>query len=238
MQLHRRKPAKNSFIRASHSSDRIPRTVVLRGCSPSPRTVVYPRLGSSAPHTIRPTWLHAMAPAHITQGSTVTYSVHSRRYFPPSVEEAAVNACISACAVASCNVSTRLCPRPTMRPPATTTAPIGTSCRSNACRASFIAMRMNFSSAPRCSCSVICPSSSNGPAIGRCRPECRNPASGCRHAYRDPASGPQPGTLKFPHPACREIGTIPVYRPSPRFFPNCCRFSYLISYFCDSLPQK
>ena len=201
MQLHRRKPAKNSFIRASHSSDRIPRTVVLRGCSPSPRTVVYPRLGSSAPHTIRPTWLHAMAPAHITQGSTVTYSVHSRRYFPPSVEEAAVNACISACAVASCNVSTRLCPRPTMRPPATTT-------------------------------------SSNGPAIGRCRPECRNPASGCRHAYRDPASGPQPGTLKFPHPACREIGTIPVYRPSPRFFPNCCRFSYLISYFCDSLPQK
>ena len=31
-----------------------------------------------------------MAPAHITQGSTVTYNVHSFRYFPPSTLAAAV----------------------------------------------------------------------------------------------------------------------------------------------------
>ena len=89
----------------------------------------------------------------MTHGSTVTYKRHSFRYFPPIAPVAAVSACISARAVASCNVSTRLCPRPTTRSPATTTAPIGTSSLFNACRASFIAMRMNFSS--RCCCAAL-----------------------------------------------------------------------------------
>ena len=48
-------------------------------------------------------------------------------------------------------VSTRLWPRPTTAPSATTTAPIGTSCSFNALRASFSARRMNFSSVFRCS---------------------------------------------------------------------------------------
>ena len=34
----------------------------------------------------------AIAPAHITQGSTVTYKVHSFRYFPPRTLAAAVMA--------------------------------------------------------------------------------------------------------------------------------------------------
>ena len=46
--------------------------------------------------TTRPTWLHAIAPAHMMQGSTVTYNVHSDKYLPPTVEAAAVRACISA----------------------------------------------------------------------------------------------------------------------------------------------
>ena len=52
-------------------------------------------------------------------GSTVTYSVQSFRYLPPSVEDAAVRACISACAVGSESVSTRLWPRPMTAPRAT-----------------------------------------------------------------------------------------------------------------------
>ena len=58
---------------------------------------------------------------------------------------------ISAWAVGSESVSTRLWPRPTTAPSATTTAPIGTSCSFNALRASFSARRMNFSSVFRCS---------------------------------------------------------------------------------------
>ena len=59
---------------------------------------------------------------------------------------AAVRACISAWAVGSASVSTRLCPRPMTASPATTTAPMGTSCSFNAFCASFSARRMNFSS--------------------------------------------------------------------------------------------
>ena len=57
---------------------------------------------------MRPIWLHANAPAHIGQGSTVTYKVQSLRYLPPIVEAAAVMACNSACAVTSTKVSTKL----------------------------------------------------------------------------------------------------------------------------------
>ena len=60
-------------------------------------------------------------------------------------------ACISAWAVGSARVSTRLCPRPITAPPATTTAPMGTSCCFNAFCASFSARRMNFSSVSCCS---------------------------------------------------------------------------------------
>ena len=69
--------------------------------------------------------------------------------FPPAACMAAVRACISACAVESRSVSTRLCPRPTIRPDATTTAPIGTSSSFNALRASEIAARIKNSSSCR-----------------------------------------------------------------------------------------
>ena len=55
-----------------------------------------PRLGSMAPYTMRPIWAQFRAPAHIGQGSTVTYKVHSGRYFPPMASVAAVMAIISA----------------------------------------------------------------------------------------------------------------------------------------------
>ena len=63
------------------------------------------------------------------QGSSVTYIVHSVRYFVPSVSQAAVIAIISAWAVGSFNCSTILCPLPTTRPLLTMTAPTGTSFR-------------------------------------------------------------------------------------------------------------
>ena len=50
-----------------------------------------------------------MAPAHMMQGSTVTYNVQSCRYFPPNSLAAMVIACISACAVTSLSVSVVVC---------------------------------------------------------------------------------------------------------------------------------
>ena len=65
--------------------------------------------------TLNDVTAQAIAPAHITQGSTVTYKVHSFRYFPPRTLAAAVMACISAWAVTSFSVSVRLCARAMIR---------------------------------------------------------------------------------------------------------------------------
>ena len=72
------------------------------------------------------------APAHIMQGSTVTNRVQSFRYFPPKYSDAAVMACISACAVTSERRSVRLWARAMMRSPHTITAPTGISSSSKA----------------------------------------------------------------------------------------------------------
>ena len=132
-------PRRGCRARPSFSDGRPPRNNV---CNPS---------WDRRHPTPRPTCAQPMAPAHIMHGSTVTYNVHPCRYLPPRVDAAAVRACISAWAVGSESVSTRLWPRPTTAPSATTTAPIGTSCSFNALRASFSARRMNFSSVFRCS---------------------------------------------------------------------------------------
>ena len=53
-------------------------------------------LGVGGAHHDAADLLHAMAPAHIRHGSTVTYKVQPLRYLPPKVCSAAVMACISA----------------------------------------------------------------------------------------------------------------------------------------------
>ena len=99
-----------------------------------------------APYTMRPTWAQFRAPAHIGQGSTVTYKVQSVRYLPPMASVAAVMATISAWAVVSISRSVILCPRPITRPRDTMTAPMGISPAARAACASRSASRMNFSS--------------------------------------------------------------------------------------------
>ena len=95
---------------------------------------------------MRPICDQFRAPAHIGQGSTVTYSVQSLRYLAPTASVAAVMAIISAWAVASCRRSVMLCPLPRMRPRETMTAPMGISPSSAAFRASRSASPMYFSS--------------------------------------------------------------------------------------------
>ena len=131
-----------------HSGSKTPDKTVHFGCNAFGAKTVKPRFSSAAPYTTRFTCAHPIAPAHITQGSTVTYSVHCVRYFPPSVFVAAVIACISAWAVTSSSVSVRLCPRPTTCPSATITHPTGTSPIANAFFASASASciyRISFS---------------------------------------------------------------------------------------------
>ena len=95
---------------------------------------------------MRPTCAQFKAPAHIGQGSTVTYKVQSVKYFPPMASVAAVTATISAWAVVSCSRSVMLCPRPMTRPRQTMTAPMGISPAARAAPASRKASRMYFSS--------------------------------------------------------------------------------------------
>ena len=59
-----------------------------------------PPFASAAPKTPRATRVCTIAPAHIGQGSFVTYKVQSVRRQSPTASSADVNASISACAVA------------------------------------------------------------------------------------------------------------------------------------------
>ena len=88
------------------------------------------------------------APAHITHGSSVTYSVQSTRRQCPTAAAASRSASTSACAVGSPVSSRSLCRRAITTPSRTTTAPIGTSSCASAARASSSAIDMNDRSAP------------------------------------------------------------------------------------------
>ena len=86
-----------------------------------------------------------MAPLHIGHGSNVTNNSQSSNRQLPKTWFACLIALISACKVASCSFSRKLCPRPIISPFRTTTAPIGTSSLSYAFCASFKASLMNIS---------------------------------------------------------------------------------------------
>ena len=70
-----------------------------------------PSLGSQAPRTTRSTLASIAAPAHMGQGSMVTYSSASTSRQLPSIEAARRTATISAWAVGSTSCSRRLCAR-------------------------------------------------------------------------------------------------------------------------------
>ena len=86
------------------------------------------------------------SPAHMGQGSRVTYRVHWSKNLPPKNSDAEVKACISACAVKSRSRSHRLWARAMTWPCATITAPTGTSSNSAARSASCRARRMKRTS--------------------------------------------------------------------------------------------
>lgn len=65
-------PLKKSFISWAHSSSRMPPVTSQRGWSARGAYSRYPRFTSGAPYTTLRTCAHPKAPAHITQGSTVT----------------------------------------------------------------------------------------------------------------------------------------------------------------------
>ena len=87
-----------------------------------------------------------MAEAHITQGSSVTYSVVPFSRYPPSARAAARSASISACAVGSQPEIGRFAPVATTTSPRTRTAPTGTSPAARALRAASSALRMKSTS--------------------------------------------------------------------------------------------
>src|SRR4051812_9877299 len=105
-----------------------------------------PALGSGVPNTTRGTRASTIAPAHIAQGSRVTYMTESRTRHDSTARAASRRAMISACAVGSCRNSRSLRPTPMTSPSRTTTAPIGTSSCSSARSASRRASRMKYSS--------------------------------------------------------------------------------------------
>ena len=76
---------------------------------------------------------------HMEHGSRVTTSEQSVSRHEPAVSLARLMASISACAVASCRISTSLCARLIILPSATITAPTGTSPRAAAFSASVSA---------------------------------------------------------------------------------------------------
>src|SRR3954453_11946370 len=105
-----------------------------------------PALGSGVPNTTRGTRASTMAPAHIAQGSRVTYMTESSTRHDSTARAASRKAMISACAVGSCRSSRSLPPAPMTSPSWTSTAPIGTSSCSRARSASRRASRMKYSS--------------------------------------------------------------------------------------------
>lgn len=106
------------------------------GCSTDGERRENPRWESGAPITNVPNCAHAKAPAHMVQGSMVTYRVHSFKYLPPKYELAMVTASISACAVTSFSFSVSLCALAIILSLHTTMAPMGISPSSAACLAS------------------------------------------------------------------------------------------------------
>src|SRR5690606_32252680 len=81
------------------------RLSVVLGWSTRPGILPSPRVGSAAPEWSSPDRVQKLAPARITQGARVTYSLHSLRYLAPKVLDAVVMAKISAWAVTSVSFS-------------------------------------------------------------------------------------------------------------------------------------
>src|SRR5581483_11000303 len=106
-----------------------------------------PARGSNAPKTTRPSLASTMAPAHWAQGSRVTYMVASTRRSEPTRSSAWRMASSSAWAVGSCRWTVSLWASASTSPSCTITAPIGTSSRTLAARASRSAASMPARSA-------------------------------------------------------------------------------------------
>ncbi len=137
-----------------HSSPRTPDTTGKRwfkraSCERFSRLPMNPALGSKQPKTQRATRACTMAPAHIGQGSKVTYTSHSSRRQSPITRAASRIASSSAWAVGSWSMLRRLWAFAMMAPWCTTTDPTGTSPRSVPKRACSIAATMNDSSRDR-----------------------------------------------------------------------------------------
>ncbi len=107
-----------------------------------------PAFGSQTPKTSRDTRARTRAPAHMAQGSRVTYNTVSSRCREPTAETAWRIAIISACAVGSRVDSTRLEPRPIILSPLTSTAPTGTSAAPAALSANSTASLIQCRSSP------------------------------------------------------------------------------------------
>ena len=82
-------------------------------------------LFSKAPNTTFFILLFIIAPEHMTQGSSVTYNVHSSKYQDSNFLHASFIAKISACAVARFVVSRKLCAHEITSLFLTITAPTG-----------------------------------------------------------------------------------------------------------------
>ena len=112
---------KNSRSRAAHSSPSTPGVTAnawLRRASAWSlnNDPVAPPLGSGAPNTHRSIRALTISPAHMQQGSSVTYTVHPVRRQRPSARAAAHIAVNSAWAEGSSLRSRRLCARDTISP--------------------------------------------------------------------------------------------------------------------------
>ena len=97
-----RRARKKSRSSALHSASRHPYSTV-RACTVAgwlwtDQTLpIAPAAGSRVPHTTRPMRAPRIAPAHIGQGSSVTYRVQSARRHAPHARQASPIALISAC---------------------------------------------------------------------------------------------------------------------------------------------
>ena len=101
-----------------------------------------PMASSRAPYHTRRMRALRMAPAHMGQGSSVTYSSQSSSRQVPRAALAWAMASISAWDDVACFSSRRLRPRPTTSPFRTMTQPTGTSPAAAASRASARACSM------------------------------------------------------------------------------------------------
>lgn len=134
---------KNSFMRKTHSLSRTLFVTFITWFKPflftSKTDPKAPVFVSGAPKHTRSILAKIRAPAHIRQGSIVTYNVVASNLSFRRYDAACVIAIISACAVGSFRSFIWLCALAITLPLWTMIAPTGTSSASNAFSASFSA---------------------------------------------------------------------------------------------------